>query len=541
MAARAGIGTTAAINPVVAVGGARFIYGTDNADVLHGSDELNNVILAYGGNDMLFGLAGDDTLFGGAGADHLDGGSGIDTANYTDSNVGVTVNLARGFGRYGTAEGDTLVDIEKIAGSEYGDTLIGNDGDNRLFGMNGNDHLTGGLGPDILVGGDSLGAVPGLADGGDTAVYSDSPVGVTVNLATGRGFGGTAEGDTFVSIEHIDGSLHNDVLSGSDDANFLYGAGGDDIVKGVGGADILYGAGGNDTLKGGGGADVLEGGIGIDTASYTDLLAGVFVSLITDTADFGDAEGDQIFNIENLTGTAFHDDLWGDDGVNAINGMAGNDTLKGFGGDDLLNGETGVDTMFGALGSDTYLVDNAGDIVRETGGEGNDTVQSSVSYTLTAGSDVETLRTTNDAGTAAIDLTGNANGNVVIGNNGNNTVNGGNGNDELTGRGGQDGFLFDTPLNGASNVDRITDFSVADDTILLDRDIFSSSLGLGTIADGEFVIGAAAQDANDRIIYNNATGAVLYDADGVGGNAAVQFAALSTGLALTNLDFLVVA
>jgi serralysin len=54
------------------------------------------------------------------------------------------------------------------------------------------------------------------------------------------------------------------------------------------------------------------------------------------------------------------------------------------------------------------------------------------------------------------------------------------------------------------------------------------------------VIGAAAQDAQDRIIYNSATGALLYDSDGVGGAAAVQFAELSAGLALTNLDFLVV-
>ena len=77
------------------------------------------------------------------------------------------------------------------------------------------------------------------------------------------------------------------------------------------------------------------------------------------------------------------------------------------------------------------------------------------------------------------------------------------------------------------------------DTIMLDDAIFSS-LGLGNISAGELVIGAAAQDANDRIIYNSGTGALFYDADGNGGSAAIQFATLSTGLALTNLDFLVV-
>jgi Ca2+-binding RTX toxin-like protein len=139
----------------------------------------------------------------------------------------------------------------------------------------------------------------------------------------------------------------------------------------------------------------------------------------------------------------------------------------------------------------------------------------------------------------AIDLTGNANGNIVRGNNGTNVIAGGNGNDMLTGLGGADSFLFDTPLDAAVNIDVITDFDVADDTILLDDAIFSS-LGLGTISSDEFVIGAVALDANDLIIYNDATGALYYDSDGVGGTAAIQFAELMPGLALTSLDFLVV-
>jgi Ca2+-binding RTX toxin-like protein len=407
------------------------------------------------------------------------------------------------------------------------------------MGEVGDDELMGGFGADFLFGGDGGNPPPSPADGNDTANYFDSPVGVTVNLATGRGFGGTAEGDTLLSIENIGGSFHNDVLTGNDVTNFLHASTGDDILKGAGGADILHGNGGNDTLKGGGGADVLEGNTGIDTAAYNDSPAGVFVSLITDTADFGDAEGDQLFNIENLTGSTFHDDLWGNDGVNELNGMAGNDTLKGFGGDDTLNGEAGADTMFGNFGNDTYMVDNAGDIVRENGGQGTDTVRASASYTLTAGADVEFLTTTNSAGTAAINLTGNANGNDVTGNNGSNRINGGDGDDQLTGRAGQDEFLFNTPLNAANNVDRITDFSVADDTILLENAIFTA-FAMGGLAAERVVVGAAAQDASDNIIYNNVTGALLYDSDGTGAVAAIQFAQLNAGLALTNLDFLVV-
>jgi Ca2+-binding RTX toxin-like protein len=196
--------------------------------------------------------------------------------------------------------------------------------------------------------------------------------------------------------------------------------------------------------------------------------------------------------------------------------------------------------MIGGTDGDTYVVDNAGDVVTESAGQGADTVMASMSWAMTAGADVETLRTTNDAGMSAINLTGNASGNVVRGNNGNNVLNGGDGNDELTGLGGADTFLFTTPLNAASNVDVITDFNVVDDTIMLNGAIFSG-IGFGSVATSQFVVGTAAQDAGDRIIYNNATGAILYDSDGTGGTAAIEFARVTPGLALTNFDFVVQA
>jgi len=133
------------------------------------------------------------------------------------------------------------------------------------------------------------------------------------------------------------------------------------------------------------------------------------------------------------------------------------------------------------------------------------------------GADVEVLAAFDSIATAAIDLTGNSSGNQVRGNAGNNILNGRGGRDELVGLGGQDSFLFDTALDATFNVDAILDFNVADDTILLDRDIFSSSLGLGNISAGELVIGPAALDANDRIIYDSTSGALSYDSDGVGG------------------------
>src|SRR5262249_19240130 len=142
------------------------------------------------------------------------------------------------------------------------------------------------------------------------------------------------------------------------------------------------------------------------------------------------------------------------------------------------------------------------------------------------------------AGTDAINLGGNELANYLIGNAGANVLDGKSGADTLVGSGGADMFAFSTALGGG-NVDKIVDFSVADDTIRLDYAIFGG-LATGALAAGAFAIGTAAADADDHIIYNSTTGALLYDADGVGGAAAVQFATIGTGLALSAADFLVI-
>jgi Ca2+-binding RTX toxin-like protein len=440
--------------------------------------------------------------------------------------------------------------IDESDGVTYGaDTIIGYGGNDLIYGLNGDDLIYGGEGNDGLIGGEGADILIG-GTGMDIAYYMDSFQGVYVSLATGYGYFGTAHGDQLDGIENLAGSDYGDQLFGDGGTNSLYGQGGNDRLSGGGGSDDLFGGIGNDTLQGGSGADSLSGSSGIDTADYRASPARASVSLVTNLNHGGDAEGDTLSGIENVIGSHYDDVLYGDNGSNRLDGFHdddrlfgfdGSDTLNGDEGDDYLNGGAGVDALIGGVGNDVYYVDSAADAVTESGGEGADEAYTSVSWTMTAGADVETLRTTYDAGVNPINLTGNFSGNIVRGNNGDNVINGGDGNDDLTGLGGQDSFLFDTPLNAISNVDVITDFSVADDTIRLDQTIFSSALGLGNIEDGEFVIGAAAQDVNDRIIYNGTTGALFYDADGVGGNAQVRFATLSAGLALTYLDFLVVA
>jgi Ca2+-binding RTX toxin-like protein len=439
--------------------------------------------------------------------------------------------------------------LDESDGVTYGaDTIIGYGGNDLIYGLNGDDLIYGGEGNDGLIGGWGADLLVGGA-GIDIAYYMDSLQSVNVSLATGDGYFGTAQGDQLDGIENLAGSDYGDYLYGDGSSNSLYGLAGNDRLSGGGGTDDLFGGIGDDRLQGGSGADSLIGSAGIDTADYSLSSARVSISLGNNVNHDGDAEGDTLSGIENVTGSHFSDFMAGDNGSNQLDGRNGNDhlfgydgsdTLNGESGDDLLNGGAGADAMIGGVGNDVYYVDNAADAVTEHGGEGADAVYASVSWTLTAGADVESLRTTYDAGINPINLTGNSSGNAVTGNAGNNVINGGNGNDQLTGLGGQDWFRFDTPLSATFNVDAITDFTVADDTIMLENAIFSSSLGLGTLSAGRLVIGAAATDANHRIIYNDVTGALSYDSDGNGATAAIQFAELAPGLALTNLDFYVV-
>jgi serralysin len=135
-------------------------------------------------------------------------------------------------------------------------------------------------------------------------------------------------------------------------------------------------------------------------------------------------------------------------------------------------------------------------------------------------------------------LIGDGGNDYLSGGTGNDRLSGGLGNDLLNGGAGQDTMVFDTAL-GPTNVDTIGAFSVFSDTIALDKAIFSEVTGTYTLDPNEFVIGPEAVDAEDRIIYNDATGALLYDADGGGGGQAIQFANIAAGLPLTNADFIV--
>ncbi|MDK9698311.1 MAG: adhesin, partial [Siculibacillus sp.] len=132
--------------------GIEHLTGSDHADQLTG-DGGANALAGGAGDDRLVGGGGNDTLTGGAGADDLDGGGGSDRATYAGSAAGVTVDLSAGTGTGGDAEGDTLIGIEHLTGSDHADHLNGDGGVNALVGGAGNDTLAGGAGNDTLTGG----------------------------------------------------------------------------------------------------------------------------------------------------------------------------------------------------------------------------------------------------------------------------------------------------------------------------------------------------------------------------------------------------
>ncbi len=419
------------------------LKGTGNA--------LDNVITGNDGNNVLNGGLGADTLIGGAGNDsYIVDDAGDTVAEDADAGTDSVLSSVS-FALSSDVENLTLTGSADIdaTGNDLDNVLTGNAGNNVLDGGEGNDTLVGGLGNDTYIFGpesgqdvifdkdatlgnlDTIELSPGaeLVDVVVTRDLEDLYLDIGgARLTVSNWFAGEAfkiEQLVFAATGEIwdAATLESLVVAapGTDDADSLFGGSGDDVIEGLGANDVLYGFNGNDTLDGGLGADTLIGGVGNDTY-IVDNAGDVVVEKChqgTDTvmSSVSYTLGD---NVENLT-------LTGSANINAT----GNER------DNVLTGNDGNNVLAGGKGNDTYVVNSAGDVVRENDCQGTDTVMSSVSYTL--GDNVENLTLT---GSADVNATGNKRDNVLTGNDGNNILDGGKGHNTLIGGAGDDTLIL---------------------------------------------------------------------------------------------------
>jgi len=446
------------------------------------------------------------------------GSAGIDIADVSDDQIG-------------TPQDDTLT------GDDGKNTLIGLAGNDYLQGLAGDDSIEGNAGDDTVRGGEGADTLDG-GDGEDVLQYTGSSAGVTVDLrADGSGAqnvsGGDAEGDVVRNFEHVYSSEFDDVVTGTDERNILFGYGGN---------DVLIGLGGDDVIRGGEGADTMDGGDGSDWLRYQGSAEGVRIDLNIDLNGFqkasgGEAEGDVISSFENVQGSDGGDTITGNADANYLMGYAGADSIDGGGGNDTIRGGEGADTLEGGDGADVLqytdsasgvlvnLLADVSGLQQASGGDAEGDVISGFEHIYASNSDDH--------------LTGNAARNIIYGYAGNDTINGGDGNDVLRGGAGADEFVFNTAL-GPGNVDRITDFESGLDIIVLDNDIFTS-LSEGALDPTNFHLNdtGLAGSSDHHIIYESDTGKLYYDIDGNGPDEGIVFANLSPLPMLDAADFFV--
>jgi Ca2+-binding RTX toxin-like protein len=468
-------------------------------------NELDNEISANAGANLIDGGAGADTMSGQGGSDfyYVDnaGDRIIEQAGGGYDTVFTSVSYTLG------AEVDRLVTLDPASTAAL--NLTGNALPNEITGNAGANVIDGGAGADLMAG----------AAGDDTYLVDNA--GDRVAEASGGGYDTVFAGVSYAITSDVERLVARDAnsttalnLTGNELVNEISGNAGANHLDGGAGADVMLGGGGDDVYFVDNSADqaVETAGGGYDTvyASVDYTLSSAVDRLVAyDPASTAPL---------HFTGNELANEISGNAGANVIDGGAGADVMLGGGGDDI------------------YFVDNSADQAVEAAGAGYDTVYASVSYTLSSG--VDRVVASDPASADALHFTGNELANEISGNAGANLIDGGAGADILTGLGGSDAFEFSTALGGG-NVDSIADFQPGTDHIYLDHSVFSG-LATGALAAGAFQTGATATEADDRVVYDSATGALYFDADGSGAGAAVQFAHVSDGLSLAAGDFAVI-
>ena len=411
------------------------------------------------------------------------------------------------------------------------------------------------------------GGIASLVKGPDGSFYV-----VTESQSQG---GGASLSMTKLTFSDKYGTNSDDVMIGSSIADQLYGKLGNDTLMGEKGNDTLYGELGFNTLTGGAGSDTFVIEYGIDR--ITDLGNGLdVIQVIAGTVNatlvkaWKATTGSYSNGEVNIFANGFSIDLSsvtsGSEGFHVSNvgnskkvnliGSLFADTLIGGSNADTLNGKGGGDILTGGSGADTFILDAGDDVITDLGSGKDilivssglsvelDIYESWIASSKTINNGTTLLRShgfnvnlsaiksgngfeiTNTSAQAS--FIGSQKNDILNGGTGTDTLNGHLGNDTLVGNSGADIFVFNTKLNARTNVDIIEGFEQGTDIIHLDDAVFRKLKNINLSADNIYVVGAARDlnGKNDFLVYNNSTGALLYDADGSGKGAAIQFATL---------------
>ncbi|MDF5711331.1 MAG: calcium-binding protein [Nostoc sp. S4] len=487
------------------------LNGGTGDDTLRAEISTGNNLLSGGdGNDSLYlSTSSGDTVRSYLVTQTVDGGKDDDllSVNYSNATGGITTTFNATTKMSLMTAGKYRVSYQNIErlnilDTAYDDNIVGSNGNDTLsIDSGGKDTIDGGKGDDLL-----------------SVDYNNATTGITTtfNATTNKG-AITAGNNNRVSYKNIE-RLN---------------------ISGTPFDDNIVGSNGNDTFSTGNrGKDTIDGGKGDDLLTVESFygISGGITTTFNATTNKGEitAGNNSVSykNIErlNITGTDYNDNIVGSNGNDTLfTGSGGNDTIDGGTGNDLLsvdfrNATTGITTTFNAT-------TNKGEITADT---------RLVSYQNIEGLNISgTDYNDNIVGNNGNDtLDGNSGNDTLKGGNGNDVLIGGSGNDSLYGGAGTDTFVFNYFTEG---VDRLYDFNATNELIQVSAAGFGGGLSAGVLKTSQFRIGTSATTTSQRFIYNSTTGGLFFDSDGsAGAFTQVQFAQLTTGLSLTNNNFVIV-
>lgn len=381
--------------------GNNYIATGDGDDVFI-SGGGRNFIATGAGNDQVIGGDGYDSMRGSEGNDIFDGGAGSDYLSYFDSTGAVTINFAEGIVTGGHATGDTITNVEQIAGSIYNDTLTGDDKDNLFTGGFGDDVINGGAGHDVLYGNQGTDIVNG-GDGDDLLSSNALNNDVDDTFDGGDGFDAfrmtpdhdsnsqfsfvvssydifnvemlkiwntelVIEAQDILDITDLDNTLYIDAAGFLDEISITSSSAWTHVDNVVLNGELYFQYTNNQT-------DLATLNIHSEISLGDDFTAPISTFEVTNSGDYEAIDdndstlfGIDIYSSSTITGKGGDDIIITQNGSSTINGGAGDDILGAGTGVDILNGGDGNDTFIAVEGENSETEDtfNGGNGDRDT-------------------------------------------------------------------------------------------------------------------------------------------------------------------------------